>query len=99
MNDHSKEILDIRIKHITRGAWFSILNFDQVMSDLGRVAHPKSERYKLLKSVHCIHWDQMSQELKDDVHEAVRGIIQSAMEANEAKAEACDKPWWKRIFG
>ena len=66
MHKHTQEIVKLKLKRLLEKNFFDICDLDAVGKLLG--ANPQgSESYQALRTVHCMDYNDMSSELRDDI--------------------------------
>ncbi len=62
MNDFQKEAVITALKHMFKGTHFSICDIDKCLKITKTI--PNQIDYEALSALHCIHWSEMSPELR-----------------------------------
>ncbi len=105
MDEFEKESVIAAMKKMFNGSHFSICDVDKCLKVTGSV--PDSRDYNALSALHCVHWSEMSSELRDGVLEKTiamlsnRGLDLSALEMvfNEGQDafEIAKKKKWRLL--
>lgn len=75
MNDTQLAQLGVltSLNKMMRGKYFDITTVDAAAQVLG--AQPDGRAYKILRTVHCVHWGDMPAELRDAIPKLIERCI------------------------
>jgi hypothetical protein len=76
MDDFSKEAVIAAMTKMFRGSHFSICDVDKCLKITGGI--PNSSDYDALSALHCVHWSDMSPQLRQQVLEKTVGMLSCA---------------------
>jgi hypothetical protein len=75
LNQFQQLAATVALKKLFAGNYFSICDLDTLMKLTGAVAPTKD--YQALQCLHCVHWGDMSPELRNMVMQKVVDIVQN----------------------
>jgi len=66
-------VLEVALNHLFTEKYFSVCTLDKIL-DVAEVSR-KSAAYKLLSALHCVHYDQMTREVREALPHLVREAL------------------------
>lgn len=73
MNDLTKEVVITALRHMFEKGWLDICTIDKCLKLTGAI--PDKRDYEILSALHCIHWSEMSQGLRQEVYDKTIAMI------------------------
>lgn len=72
--DEQKQLIALTaLNKMFRGRYFSICTIDSVAEMLG--VNPAGEAYRMLCPLHCVHWDEMPAQVRQQVPDLIREYL------------------------